>query len=105
MRKAILLAALLSVTTFAWAESAREATDDRLKHAGEVLHEIMAAPDKGIPEEVLEHAKCVAVVPHMIKGGFVFGAEGGTVTLSITRVKRGSTEKLTWRRTPARRCL
>ena len=37
----------------------------------------MAAPDRGIPEEVLEHARCVAVVPHMIKGGFVFGAEGG----------------------------
>jgi len=37
----------------------------------------MAAPDNGIPEEVLEHAKCVAVVPHMIKGGFVFGAENG----------------------------
>ncbi len=42
-----------------------------------VLHQIMAAPDNGIPEEVLEHAKCVAVVPHMIKGGFVFGAENG----------------------------
>jgi len=37
----------------------------------------MSAPDKGIPEEVLEHARCVAVVPHMIKGGFVFGAENG----------------------------
>src|SRR5664279_3366679 len=37
----------------------------------------MAAPDNGIPEEVLEHAKCIAVVPHMIKGGFVFGAEHG----------------------------
>jgi lipid-binding SYLF domain-containing protein len=37
----------------------------------------MGMPDKGIPEEVLEHAKCVAVVPHMVKGGFVFGAEGG----------------------------
>ena len=34
-------------------------------------------PDKGIPEEVLQHAKCVAVIPHMVKGGFVFGAEGG----------------------------
>jgi lipid-binding SYLF domain-containing protein len=48
-----------------------------LDHAGAVLHEIMSAPDKGIPEEVLEHAKCVAVVPHMLKGGFVFGAENG----------------------------
>jgi lipid-binding SYLF domain-containing protein len=37
----------------------------------------MAAPDKGIPEEVLDHAKCVAVVSHMVKGAFVFGAEGG----------------------------
>jgi len=42
-----------------------------------VLHEIMAMPDKGIPEEVLEHAKCIAVVPHMVKGGFIFGGKGG----------------------------
>jgi len=34
-------------------------------------------PDKGIPEEVLEHAKCIAVVPHMVKGGFIFGGKGG----------------------------
>jgi lipid-binding SYLF domain-containing protein len=48
-----------------------------MDHAGAVLHEIMAAPDRGIPEEVLEHAKCIAVVPHMLKGGFIFGAENG----------------------------
>ncbi len=65
------------MTSLCWAGSGREATVDRLDHAGAVLHEIMAAPDKGIPEEVLEHAKCVAVVPHMLKGGFVFGAENG----------------------------
>jgi len=29
----------------------------------------MGAPDKGVPQEVLDHAKCVAVVPHMIKAG------------------------------------
>ncbi len=77
MRKAILFAALLSAASLAWAGNTREATDDRLAHAGEVLHQIMAAPDRGIPEEVLDHAKCVAVVPHLIKGGFIFGAEGG----------------------------
>ena len=60
-----------------WAATDREATTDRLDHAGAVLHEIMSAPDKGIPEEVLEHAKCIAIVPHMLKGGFVFGAENG----------------------------
>jgi lipid-binding SYLF domain-containing protein len=78
MKKTILLAAVLGLTSVAWAEDhPREATDDRLQHAGEVLQEIMAAPDKGIPEEVFDHAKCIGVVPHMIKGGFVFGAEGG----------------------------
>jgi len=75
--KAIALVALLSVTGIASADTDREATNDRLNHAGSVLREIMAAPDKGIPEEVLDHAKCVAVVPHMIKGGFVFGAQNG----------------------------
>jgi len=77
MKKLMTLAALLSLTTIGWAGSGREATYDRLDHAGKVLHEIMSAPDKGIPEEVLEHAKCVAVVPHLLKGGFVFGAENG----------------------------
>jgi lipid-binding SYLF domain-containing protein len=61
----------------AWAASSRHATDDRMDHAAKVLHEIMAAPDNGIPEEVLEHAKCVAVIPDLLKGGFVFGAENG----------------------------
>ncbi len=77
MKKFMTLMALLSLTTIGWAGSNREATDDRMDHAGRVLHEVMAAPDKGIPEEVLEHAKCIAVVPHMLKGGFVFGAENG----------------------------
>ena len=77
MKKLITLAAVLSLTSLGWAGTDREATINRLDHAGAVLHEIMSAPDKGIPEEVLEHAKCVAVVPHLLKGGFVFGAENG----------------------------
>jgi lipid-binding SYLF domain-containing protein len=77
MKKLVTLVAVLSLTSIGWAGSGTEATADRLDHAGAVLHEIMAAPDRGIPEEVLEHAKCVAVVPHMIKGGFIFGAENG----------------------------
>jgi len=77
VKKLMLFVALLTFTSLGWAESKREASMDRLDKAGTVLHEIMATPDKGIPEEVLEHARCVAVVPHMIKGGFVFGAENG----------------------------
>jgi SH3 domain-containing YSC84-like protein 1 len=77
MKKAMALAAVLSLTSIGWAGTNREATDNRMNHAGAVLHEIMSAPDKGIPEEVLEHAKCIAVVPNLLKGGFVFGAENG----------------------------
>src|ERR1700677_761366 len=77
MKKLMTIVAVLGMTSIAWAGSNRQATDDRLDHAGRVLHEIMSAPDRGIPEEVLEHARCVAVVPHLLKGGFVFGAENG----------------------------
>jgi len=68
---------MLSLGTLCWAGSAREDATERLENAGNVMHEIMGMPDKGIPEEVLEHAKCVAVVPHMVKGGFIFGGKGG----------------------------
>ena len=79
MKKIMTLVAILSLGagSSAWAGSNREATTDRMDHAAKVLHEVMAAPDSGIPEEVLEHAKCVAVVPNLLKGGFVFGAENG----------------------------
>jgi len=77
MKKFMLIAAMLSLATLGWAESAREEAVERLDNATKVLHEIMAAPDNGIPEEVLEHAKCVAVVPHLMKGGFIIGAEHG----------------------------
>jgi len=77
MKKVMLLLAMLSLGTLCWAGSAQEDATDRLNNATSVMHEIMGMPDKGIPQEVLEHAKCVAVVPHMVKGGFVFGGKGG----------------------------
>jgi lipid-binding SYLF domain-containing protein len=77
MKKVMLVVAMLGLGTLCWAGSAREDATERLNNATSVLHEIMGMPDKGIPEEVLEHAKCVAVLPHMVKGGFVFGAQGG----------------------------
>jgi len=67
---------LLCVSTFVSAEDKQDDVD-RLHKSAEVIQQIMATPDKGIPEEVLDKAKCVAVVPHLIKGGFVFGAKHG----------------------------
>ena len=51
----------LSLSTFAFAGPREQDTTARLQAAGTVINEIMAAPDKGIPEEVLNGAKCIAV--------------------------------------------
>jgi SH3 domain-containing YSC84-like protein 1 len=63
--------------TYAWAGSGREDSVARLQSSVEVIHAIMATPDKGIPEEVLSNAKCILVVPNLIKGGFIFGGKHG----------------------------
>src|SRR6266700_2620470 len=64
-------------TTLSWAGTAREDTVERFHSSVEVLHAIMATPDKGIPEETLSNAKCILVVPNLIKGGFIFGGKHG----------------------------
>ena len=66
MKKALLAVLLSLVTllgTLAFA-NAKEDSVERLQNSAGVLKEIMNAPDKGIPEEVLDDAKCVVVVPH-----------------------------------------
>jgi lipid-binding SYLF domain-containing protein len=73
----VLMSSIGLVGTLAWAGSAREDTVDRLQSSVEVLHAIMATPDKGVPEEVLTGAKCIVVVPNLIKGGFIFGGKHG----------------------------
>ena len=73
----LLISLIALVGTFAWAGSSREDTVDRLQSSVDVLHSIMAAPDKGIPEEVLNSTKCMVVVPNLIKGGFIVGAKHG----------------------------
>ena len=65
------------VGTYAWAGSTRENTVERMQKSVDVLHAIMSTPDKGIPEEVLSGAKCILVVPDLVKGGFIFGAKHG----------------------------
>src|SRR6476646_8448425 len=63
--------------TYAWAGSAREDSVARLQSSVDVIHAIMATPDKGIPQEVLNDAKCIVVVPNLIKGGFLLGGKHG----------------------------
>src|SRR5277367_1856282 len=68
-------------------ESSTKASD-RVEAAGTVLDEIQAAPDKGIPQEVLGSAECVAVVPSLLNGGFVFGGRYGRGVASC-RTEKG----------------
>jgi len=69
---------LLCGVAFAADEQQKDSkAGDRAQAAANVLNEIQSAPDSGIPREVLGSAECVAVVPSMLKGGFIFGAKYG----------------------------
>jgi len=82
MKRFLLLGIVIALSAMAVAGD--EKTDgkaskakDRVQAAADVLNEIQGAPDQGIPAEVLGSAECVAVVPSMLKGGFVVGARYG----------------------------
>jgi lipid-binding SYLF domain-containing protein len=79
MKKFAVLLLMVSLCSFAFAaddEKESKATE-RVQSAADVLNEIEAAPDAGIPQEILSRAECVAVVPSMLKGGFIVGAKYG----------------------------
>ncbi len=73
----LLMGAFMLVNGSIWAASGHQDSIERLQTSTDVLHAIMDASDRGIPEEVLNGTKCIVVVPHLVKGGFIFGAEHG----------------------------
>ena len=79
MKRFLAVVALLCVASIALAADPDEENkaEDRIKAAAGVLDEIQSAPDQGVPEEVLGSAECVAIVPSMLKGGFIVGARYG----------------------------
>jgi SH3 domain-containing YSC84-like protein 1 len=83
----VLVIAILSVATGADTEKQETKAVDRVQAAATVLNEIQAAPDNGIPEEILGSAECVAVVPTMLKGGFIVGARYGRGVASCRNEK------------------
>jgi lipid-binding SYLF domain-containing protein len=60
----------------------------RLNEAAAVFSEVMAAPDKGIPQELLENAHCIVIVPGLKTGAFIIGGKYGKGYMSC-RNKRG----------------
>jgi len=72
--KALVLTAGLCVSALTLSAMTEQ---ERLKEATDVFNEIMATPDKSIPQELLEKAQCAVIVPGMKKGAFIVGAEFG----------------------------
>ena len=68
---------LFSLIACAAASERRDADLDRIQTAGTVLSQIMSAPDRAIPDSIMSGAKCIAIMPSMLKASFVFGANYG----------------------------
>jgi SH3 domain-containing YSC84-like protein 1 len=64
--------------------------NDRFERSGQVLQEMIGAPDKGIPKGMLDHARCVAVVPSLKKGGLGLGARFGHGFVTCRRNMTGA---------------
>jgi lipid-binding SYLF domain-containing protein len=88
MKKLIVFLLMGCLGNLAWAGDQKKDVADRLQMATEVLNQMTSEPDKGIPEEVLDGAKCIAVVPHLVKGGFIFGGKHGR-GLATCRTEHG----------------
>ena len=90
MKKLVLLTLAVCLGGFAFAgddESKESKATDRVQAAAQVLNEIQSAPDSGIPQDVLGKAECVAVVPSMLKGGFMLGGKYGRGVASCRTAK------------------
>src|SRR5277367_2148558 len=70
---------VLFVASTSWAADDKDQSDisKRIEASANVLNEIMATPDKAIPDKVMSDAKCIAVVPSMIKIAVGFGGNHG----------------------------
>jgi SH3 domain-containing YSC84-like protein 1 len=79
-----LLAAILMIATLAPAQE-EESPDKRLSSAHMAFHEMMNAPDKGIPLDLFNKSECIVIIPGLKKGAFIFGAKYGRGFASCRR--------------------
>ncbi len=93
MRKFLVVIVMATLVSIGWAQNSsdnhaqpqnpKDEQSDvkaRLDKAADILTDLTSpkTPDKGIPRAVLDNAKCVAVVPHEIKGAFIVGGQHGS---------------------------
>jgi len=83
VRGFVLVGLILAISVVAQAQGKKAAAKDikdevdQSQKAATVFSEIMNTPDKGIPKDLLDSARCVAVFPNVLKAGFIVGGRGG----------------------------
>jgi lipid-binding SYLF domain-containing protein len=70
--------AVLGLASPAFAADTNASLGQKLGDATAVYHELLATPDRGVPEALLKKCQCIAVIPHVLKGAFVYGARFGS---------------------------
>ena len=76
------LIAVCGLAAPALAAPTKAELEDRLQNSTAVLKELLAAPDRGVPEALQKDCQCIAVIPHVVKGAFVYGARHGNGVMS-----------------------
>jgi len=76
MKNVVASLMMFGLCCFVWAEDKAD-VQSRLEKSADVIQAVTAQPDKGIPEDVLKSAKCVAIVPNMVKAGLGIGGQHG----------------------------
>jgi SH3 domain-containing YSC84-like protein 1 len=92
-RYLVSMAICLAVTSgsVTWGSTPREDAAGRMQNSADVLKQIAAAPDKGIPDEVVKRAKCIVVFPHIVKAGLIVGGKYGRgVAVCRTSAKKNA---------------
>ena len=82
MTSKVAAVAALTLTLLPSVTIAQQVETDRMTEAARVLEEVLGAPDKGVPEAIIEKAQAVVVIPSTVKGALLIGAQRGKGVMS-----------------------
>ncbi len=74
--------AAIAITLLPRLALAQQAETDRVTEAARVLEEVLSAPDKGVPQSIIEKAHAIVVIPSTVKGALLIGAQRGKGVMS-----------------------
>jgi lipid-binding SYLF domain-containing protein len=83
MKSTVAAVAAFSLALLPGVTSAQQVETDRIAEAARVLEEVLSAPDKGVPEAIIEKAQAVVVIPSTVKGALLIGAQRGKGIMSV----------------------